>query len=55
VGNPPPQILNQALHGQATTAMLSWENQDKMITVLQDHDQWLNEETNLPDAILVSA
>jgi hypothetical protein len=54
-GNPPPQILNQALHGQATTAMLSWENQDKMITVLQDPDQWLNEETHLPDAILVSA
>jgi hypothetical protein len=47
-GNPPPQILNQALHGQATTAMLSWENQDKMITVLQDPDQWLNEETHLP-------
>jgi hypothetical protein len=54
LGNPPPQILNQALHGQATTAMLSWENQDKMITVLQD-DQWLNERTGLPDAILVSA
>src|SRR5262245_40137656 len=55
MGSPPPQILNQALHGQATTAMLSWENQDKMITVLQDPDQWLNEETGLPDAILVSA
>ena len=55
MGTPPPQILNQALHGQATTAMLSWENQDKMITVLQDPDQWLNEETHLPDAILVSA
>jgi hypothetical protein len=55
LGSPPPQILNQALHGQATTAMLSWENQDKMITVLQDPDQWLNEETGLPDAILVSA
>lgn len=55
MGTPPPQILNQALHGQATTAMLSWENQDKMITVLQDPDQWLNEETGLPDAILVSA
>src|SRR6516225_4660216 len=53
-GSPPPQILNQALHGQATTAMLSWENQDKMMTVLQDPDQWLNETTGLPDAILVS-
>src|SRR6516162_9311522 len=29
MGSPPPQILNQAIHGQATTAMLSWENQDK--------------------------
>src|SRR5262249_17424324 len=55
MGSPPPQILNQALHGQATTAMLSWENQDKMITVLQDPNQWLNEKTGLPDAILVSA
>jgi len=55
MGNPPPKILNQALHGQATTAMLSWENQDQMITVLQDPSQWLNEETGLPDAILVSA
>src|SRR5215475_5866190 len=41
-GNPPPQILNQALHGQATTAMLSWENQQRMIDVLQEPDQWLN-------------
>jgi hypothetical protein len=54
LGNPPPQILNQALHGQATTAMLSYENQEKMISVLQDPDQWLNEQTGLPDAILVS-
>lgn len=55
MGSPPPQILNQALHGQPTTAMLSWENQDKMIAVLQDPDQGLNEKTGLPDAILVSA
>ncbi len=55
MGNPPPHILNQALHGQTTTGMLSWENQDKMITVLQDPGQWLNEQTGLPDAILVSA
>lgn len=54
MGNPPPQILNQALHGQATTAVLSYENQQKMICVLQDSDQWLNEQTGLPDAILVS-
>jgi hypothetical protein len=55
IGNPPPQILNQALHGQATTAMLSWENQQQMMSVLQDPSQWLNEATGLPDAILVSA
>ena len=54
MGSPPPQILNQALHGQATTAMLSYENQEKMISVLKDPDQWLNEKTGLPDAILVS-
>jgi hypothetical protein len=55
IGNPPPQILNQALHGQATTAVLSWENQEKMIEVLNDSNQWLNEATAKPDAILVSA
>jgi hypothetical protein len=55
IGNPPPQILNQALHGQATTAMLSYENQENMRSVLQDPDQWLNQQTGLPDAILVSA
>jgi hypothetical protein len=55
MGNPPPHILNQALHGQATTAMLSWENQELMRSVLEDSSQWLNEQTGLPDAILVSA
>jgi hypothetical protein len=55
MGSPPPQILNQALHGQATTAMLSYQNQEKMIALLQDPNQWLNEQTGLPDAILVSA
>jgi hypothetical protein len=55
MGSPPPKILNQALHGQATTAMLSYENQEQMISVLQDQDQWLNQTTSLPDAILVSA
>ena len=43
------------LHGQATTAMLSWENQQTLQTLLEDPDQWLNQRTNLPDAILVSA
>lgn len=55
MGNPPPQILNLAQHGQATTAMLSWENQENMATLLQDPSQWLNQQTSLPDAILVSA
>jgi hypothetical protein len=55
MGSPPPRILNQALHGQATTAVMSWENQEKMMQVLQDPCQWLNETTGLPDAILISA
>jgi hypothetical protein len=55
IGNPPPVILNQALHGQATTAMLSWENQQTLISLLEDPNHWLNHNTGLPDAILVSA
>lgn len=55
MGNPPPHILNKALHGQATTAVLSYENQKTLISLLQDADQWLNQQTGLPDAILVSA
>jgi hypothetical protein len=55
MGNPPPQILNMALHGQATTAMLSYKNQEDMMAVLQDPQHWLNQATGLPDAILVSA
>jgi hypothetical protein len=55
MGNPPPQILNQALHGQSTTEMLKWENQQTLISLLQDPEQWLNQSTGLPDVILVSA
>ncbi len=55
MGDPPPQILNQALHGQATTAVLSWENQEQIREVLSDPSQWLNQDTGLPDAILISA
>jgi hypothetical protein len=55
MGNPSPHILNQALHGQATTAMLTWENQEALISLLEDPSQWLNQSTRLPDAILVSA
>jgi hypothetical protein len=54
MGNPPPQILNLAQHGDATTAMLSWENQQTLQSELED-GTWLNPQTNLPDAILVSA
>jgi hypothetical protein len=54
MGNPPPKILNQAIHGQATTAVLSLENQQSLMSLLQDSDQWLNQTTVLPDAILVS-
>jgi hypothetical protein len=55
MGSPPPHILNQALHGQAMKEMLSRENREKMIALLKDRDHWLNEQTGLPDAILVSA
>jgi len=55
MGNPPPRILSQAMWGQATTAVLSYENQQAMINVLQDPNQWLNQQTGLPDAILISA
>ena len=46
MGNPPPQILNLAQHGHATTAMLSWENQQTLQSELED-GSWLNPQTNL--------
>ena len=52
IGNPPPTILNYAVRGQATTAVLSYENQQQMIDVLSDPTHWIN---GSPDAILVSA
>jgi hypothetical protein len=55
MGSPPPLILSRALHGQATTAVLSFENQEALIADLQDSNQWQNQDTGLPDAILVSA
>jgi hypothetical protein len=55
IGNPPPRILNLALHGQATTAVLSYKKQEELRGVLQDPTQWLNQKTHLPDAILMSA
>jgi hypothetical protein len=55
IGNPPPSILNQALHGQTTRSVLSLDNQENLISLLEDPGQWLNQNTGLPDAILVSA
>ncbi len=52
MGSPPPKILSFAVHGQAMTAIMSWENQDRMVKVLEDSTQWLNGKT--ADAILVS-
>jgi hypothetical protein len=52
LGNPQPTILNYALLGQATTAVLSYENQQRMIDVLSDSSQWIN---GSADAILISA
>jgi hypothetical protein len=53
MGNPNPIILSQAHHGQASTAELSYENQEQIIGVLTDPTQWANGKG--PDAILVSA
>ena len=51
IGNPPPLVLNYALYGQATTAVLTYENQQRIIDVVSDPTQWVN---GAPDAILVS-
>jgi hypothetical protein len=55
MGNPPPTILSYALHGQSTTQMLSYENQEKILSALTDSNttQWNNGTT--ADGILVSA
>jgi hypothetical protein len=50
-GNAPPVILNYALYGQATTAVLTYENQERILNVASDPTQWIN---GSPDAILVS-
>jgi hypothetical protein len=52
MGSKPPKILSFALHGQAMTGIMSWENQERMISVLTDGSQWLNGKT--ADAILIS-
>jgi hypothetical protein len=53
MGNPCPNILNLAKPGQASTAVLSYQNQQTIIDLLTDPSQWSNERG--PDAILVSA
>ncbi len=52
MGSPPPSILSFAIHGQATTAIMSWENQDRIVKSLKDATLWPNGKT--ADAILVS-
>jgi hypothetical protein len=51
IGSPPPLVLNYALYGQATTAVLTYENQQRIIDAASDPTQWLN---GAPDAILAS-
>ena len=51
LGSPPPLVLNYALYGQATTSVLTYENQQKIIDAVTDPTQWLN---GAPDGILVS-
>ncbi len=51
MGNPPPLVLNYAYFGQATTAVLTYENQEQIIGSVSDSSQWLN---GAPDAILAS-
>lgn len=51
MGNPSPNIFNLAWPGRASTSVLSYKNQDRIIRLLNDPDQWVN---GKPDAILVS-
>jgi hypothetical protein len=51
LGSPPPLVLNYALYGQATTSVLTYENQQNIIDAVTDPTQWLN---GAPDGILVS-
>jgi hypothetical protein len=54
MGNPPPLINSIAMHGQPMTAIMAVENQKTMRDLLKNNGGWLNEDTGLPDAILVS-
>jgi hypothetical protein len=51
VGHPPPLVLSYAHFGQATTAVLTYENQQAIVDVVSDPNQWVN---GAPDAILAS-
>jgi hypothetical protein len=51
LGSPPPLVLNYALYGQATTSVLTYENQQNIIDAVTDPTQWVN---SVPDGILVS-
>ena len=42
LGSPPPLVLNYALYGQATTSVLTYENQQKIIECGDRSDRWLN-------------
>jgi hypothetical protein len=50
-GTPNPNIFSRAEHGQASTAVLSWQNQSEMVNDWIDPSNWLNGKL---DAILVS-
>jgi hypothetical protein len=52
LGNVNPLILNVSHHGDASTDELSWPKQQRMIEVLSDTANWL--ENDKPDAILFS-
>jgi hypothetical protein len=51
-GSPPPLILNYAWPGQTSTKVLTYENQQDIINLLENGDEWINGKG--PDAILVS-
>ncbi len=51
LGSPPPLVLNYALYGQATTSVLTYENQQTIVDAVSDSSQWVND---APDGILVS-
>jgi hypothetical protein len=50
-GTPNPNILSRAVHGQASTAVLTWDNQSTMVNDWINTANWTNGKL---DAILVS-